>query len=1288
MALFSVPTPVTTILLDIEGTTTPITFVKAEKDSHIDGFVPIPSAISDNETENMIQAVVDNVYWQMSLDRKTTALKQLQGHMWRSAYITGQLKGEVYEDVVPSIRQWRELGFKLYIYSSGSVEAQKLLFGYSIEGNLLKLLDGHFDTTVGHKVESKSYRNIADSIRCSPENILFLTDVVKAWAAAQGIDPKRALAVDMVPEDYDHHGVTEELHRYSELMGCRLFDLEPSEIPGYSVLYYKSSIEIPEFMGTAVVWPGTTQCMFNLRWLAFGLENDFLQVARKPSRVKGYSSMLYRVSCEFSDRPRPCRIHPWGLPPEGCPLIYPKPGLFSTIADKCQAADSEVVSQPFSTLPGVITSEEVYTWAVTEGVDPRFDRYRFIAQAQSEVRDCVRLLWQVNNDLPNDDEGPPRIYPVGMIEGCACVYAKLPVQPPVKEESVEVVIACTPELASTGLTDYLNRKDCLKESGVPIVELPCEPEAPVALLQEESIPVTVIPPSLADRDEGCVENLPPTETELGTLNVLNRSGMEAICVNTLHEHFPAESVPPGGVSREVAVGAKPALKDTARAAKEGPDLSEITSAILRVVATTLKMDVSSEKMAELATEPAVLKAMEDAIGTFISSTRGPMIPFCGRCDMETPDALENAEQECSQCGVQLWMGPFHRADQLPLERETVEGVVSGTRALVYHEIESTPGVSAAATSAPESVPIVPHSEGPPEIKEVPLPIDITPEGDISSPTVAVMNLLPPKLAIECCDADVLVSLSDAIPLVEIGEKGLVHSHGNHMMVAVPIPADGDGGAQQAVVAPACQILPLLSKGESMDRVLQELGVNAETIPHDDSAPVTSDEENLLPKKVSAAHGTFGAGEKCRAPTRVVVSEEAAIPVGTVTTPRKVLVNDVSASGDLTVTIYSVLPEPSSVPMKDSEIEWGKPSFGRLGPVTPTFRDPPLAEDLLEKELTPLMSDEEDWKSVSESAEQIRCECRRTAVSEPVRSVHPKVEVHLTPSEPGESTHVSELYHRTWGKISLFGEKDLLANIPKPKESPGSEKVPGWEEYEEKPIEPEEEPAPIMTMPSSFKAPPKIGPEEEKNFWVLPGRADPNDFRSVSREKMHHSCLTNPDAVKRQQDWEYLRAIEKEWWYGRTILKNAVKSFGNTMPLSISLWMFTMVMNNGVPGQYSRNGYTKCEECYNIALLVCNVELINAQLSDSKINCFSMMLFLSDMPLYLVTQESYPEAVIRTTPNHGFGASQLNKAFAAEKAGLHVAVVMRPGNDALTDEDKSSYCCITSFHQINFPSENN
>ncbi|KAM4810317.1 enolase-phosphatase E1 isoform 2-T2 [Rhinophrynus dorsalis] len=160
---------------------------QAETDSHLDGFVPIPCNISDNKADLglVIQAVVDNVHWQMSLDRKTTALKQLQGHMWRAAYVTGQVKGEVYEDVVPAIKEWRKAGIKLYIYSSGSVEAQKLLFGYSIEGDLLELFDGHFDTTIGHKVESQSYRNIAHSIGCSPENILFLTDITKEAKAAK-----------------------------------------------------------------------------------------------------------------------------------------------------------------------------------------------------------------------------------------------------------------------------------------------------------------------------------------------------------------------------------------------------------------------------------------------------------------------------------------------------------------------------------------------------------------------------------------------------------------------------------------------------------------------------------------------------------------------------------------------------------------------------------------------------------------------------------------------------------------------------------------------------------------------------------------------------------------------------------------------------------------------------------------------------------------------------------------------------------------------------------------------
>uniref|UniRef100_A0A8C9QVD2 Enolase-phosphatase E1 n=1 Tax=Spermophilus dauricus TaxID=99837 RepID=A0A8C9QVD2_SPEDA len=135
---------------------------QAEEDAHLDGAIPIPAASGNgaDELQQIIQAVVDNVCWQMSLDRKTTALKLLQGHMWRAAFTDGHMKAEFFEDVVPAVRKWRENGMKEYIYSSGSVEAQKLLFGHSTEGNILELFDGHFDIKIGHKVESESYKKI------------------------------------------------------------------------------------------------------------------------------------------------------------------------------------------------------------------------------------------------------------------------------------------------------------------------------------------------------------------------------------------------------------------------------------------------------------------------------------------------------------------------------------------------------------------------------------------------------------------------------------------------------------------------------------------------------------------------------------------------------------------------------------------------------------------------------------------------------------------------------------------------------------------------------------------------------------------------------------------------------------------------------------------------------------------------------------------------------------------------------------------------------------------------
>uniref|UniRef100_A0A8C9PLD9 Enolase-phosphatase E1 n=1 Tax=Spermophilus dauricus TaxID=99837 RepID=A0A8C9PLD9_SPEDA len=134
----------------------------------------------------IIEAILDNVCWQMSLDC-TTALKQLQGHMWRAASTAGHMKAEFFEDEVPAVRKQREDGIKVYIYSSGSVEAQKLLFGQSTEGNILELFDGHFDT------------KIANSIGYSTNNILFLTNVTLKASAAE--EAGVHVAVVVRPED-------------------------------------------------------------------------------------------------------------------------------------------------------------------------------------------------------------------------------------------------------------------------------------------------------------------------------------------------------------------------------------------------------------------------------------------------------------------------------------------------------------------------------------------------------------------------------------------------------------------------------------------------------------------------------------------------------------------------------------------------------------------------------------------------------------------------------------------------------------------------------------------------------------------------------------------------------------------------------------------------------------------------------------------------------------------------------------------------------------------------------
>ena len=121
-------------------------------------------------------AVAAYVEWLMDRDRKSPALKLLQGHIWRRGYQSGELKSELFPDVAPAIRRWRASGVKVAIYSSGSVLAQRLLFGHTPDGDLTPELDGFFDTGVGPKTSSASYQHIGTALECAPAVLLFVSD--------------------------------------------------------------------------------------------------------------------------------------------------------------------------------------------------------------------------------------------------------------------------------------------------------------------------------------------------------------------------------------------------------------------------------------------------------------------------------------------------------------------------------------------------------------------------------------------------------------------------------------------------------------------------------------------------------------------------------------------------------------------------------------------------------------------------------------------------------------------------------------------------------------------------------------------------------------------------------------------------------------------------------------------------------------------------------------------------------------------------------------------------------
>lgn len=188
------------ILTDIEGTTSSLSFVQERlipyARTHLAGFV------RENREDPQVQhqldavrrvcgaaldeaAVVDQLLRWMDEDRKIAPLKQLQGMIWEAGYRNGELKGHVYEDTARRLRAWHEAGLGVYAFSSGSVQAQKLLFEHSTAGDLSGLFSGYFDIRTGGKRDPEAYWTIAKEIAVDPEEILFLSDTRKELDAAR-----------------------------------------------------------------------------------------------------------------------------------------------------------------------------------------------------------------------------------------------------------------------------------------------------------------------------------------------------------------------------------------------------------------------------------------------------------------------------------------------------------------------------------------------------------------------------------------------------------------------------------------------------------------------------------------------------------------------------------------------------------------------------------------------------------------------------------------------------------------------------------------------------------------------------------------------------------------------------------------------------------------------------------------------------------------------------------------------------------------------------------------------
>jgi enolase-phosphatase E1 len=214
------------VLLDIEGTTTPIRFVtevlfpfarrhlgpyveqhlgsaeheplwaafrvEHEADLRLDARVP---EWAESPRSDRAEAIAAYAAWLMDRDRKSTALKDLQGRIWEAGYARGDLVGEVFPDVPVALSRWHTEHRPIAIFSSGSILAQQLLFRHSSAGDLTRYLAAYFDTTTGPKAEPSSYARIAERLGTAPESVVFVSDAPRELDAAHAAGMRTRLAV-------------------------------------------------------------------------------------------------------------------------------------------------------------------------------------------------------------------------------------------------------------------------------------------------------------------------------------------------------------------------------------------------------------------------------------------------------------------------------------------------------------------------------------------------------------------------------------------------------------------------------------------------------------------------------------------------------------------------------------------------------------------------------------------------------------------------------------------------------------------------------------------------------------------------------------------------------------------------------------------------------------------------------------------------------------------------------------------------------------------------------------